>query len=114
MGPVLAKATYISSAIALAMLAASAWLVWRSRKLAGAFDLQFWMFVVLSVVSSQWTWEHYTIIYLPAVFLLGRHLVDRWRTERGRAATVAMAVALIAVVASWRLEYMTKQALQSR
>jgi alpha-1,2-mannosyltransferase len=114
-GPVLKRATYISSAVSLALLGTSAWLVWRSRAVRSAFDLHFWLFVVLSCVCSQWTWEHYSVIYVGPVLVLACHLLDRWRSARWRNWSTALTGAgLLAIVASWRIDHQTKEHLQAR
>lgn len=110
-GPVLLAATLISVAISLILIAGAIWLVRRTVR-AGGFDLAYALFIVLSTVTSQWTWEHYTVIYVLPVLLLGNELVGRWRVRRQRGAVGALLFILTFVVASWRIDMDTKRHLQ--
>lgn len=109
--PVLMAATLISITVSLMFIAGAIWLVRRTVR-AGGFDLAYALFVVLSVVTSQWTWEHYTVIYVLPVLLLGNELVGRWRVRQQRRAVGALLFILTAVVASWRIDMETKRHLQ--
>jgi alpha-1,2-mannosyltransferase len=114
-GPVINRATYVSSVISLVLVGLASWLVWRSRAVRSAFDLQFWLFVVLSCVCSQWTWEHYTVIYVGPLLILACHLRDRWRSGRWRNwSTAVTAAGIMAIVCSWRVDHMTKEVVQAR
>lgn len=110
-GPVLAVASLISTALSAALLALCTWVCWRTVRGRG-FDISYALFVVLSIVTSQWTWEHYTIIYVLPVLLLAAELARAWRAGENRARVGAMAAGLVAVVASWRIDYAVKAALQ--
>jgi hypothetical protein len=63
--------TGISTALAFALLGGAAWLTMRRSRTRAAFDVSFALFVTLSVVTSQWAWEHYLVIYvLPTLILI--------------------------------------------
>ena len=114
-GPVLSGPTFVSSVISLALFGFCAWLVWRSRARRDAFDLQFWLFVVLSCVCSQWTWEHYSVIYVGPLLILACHLLDRWRSGNWRNwSTAVTTTGIVAIVCSWQVDHMTKEGVQAR
>jgi Glycosyltransferase family 87 len=108
-GPVNHRAMVVSTALSIALLVAAS--RWTSRHHRQRFDLSFALFTTLSVLMSQWVWEHYAIIYLLPVLVLAAELRRRWR-DQNRVAASAMAFALLAIVASWRLDVHTKQELQ--
>jgi hypothetical protein len=110
-GPVLRKATILSTLIGLGLVFAGIWLVRRIVRGAG-FDVAYALFVVLSMVTSQWTWEHYTIIYVLPVSILCAALVAWWRSGRHRQGAAAMLILAGAVVASWAISINTKVELQ--
>ncbi len=115
-GPVLFSATLISTTIALILVAAASWLVYRPVREAGrdgGFDLSYALFVALSVVTSQWAWEHYTVIYALPVLILAAELVGWWRLKRFNIWVVIMLAIVGAVVASWQISIYTKGTLQS-
>jgi hypothetical protein len=110
-GPVILSATLISAAVAALLIALAGWLVWRTDRGRG-FDAAYALFVVLAVVTSQWTWEHYTVIYALPVLILAAELAASLRARRRSVAAAAMLLALAAIVAAWRIDLATKGALQ--
>ncbi len=110
-GPVLRQATIISSVLGLLLVVAGVWLVRRIVR-GGGFDLAYALFVVLSMVTSQWTWEHYTVIYVLPVSILGSTLVAWWKARRHRAGVAAMLLLLAGIVGSWAISMNTKVQLQ--
>jgi hypothetical protein len=110
-GPVLRKATILSTLIGLGLVSAGIWLVRRIVRGVG-FDVAFALFVVLSTVTSQWTWEHYTIIYVLPVSILCAALVTWWRSGQHRMGAAAMLTLAGGVVASWAIDIYTKVELQ--
>lgn len=112
-GPLIQEATIISTVLAMLLLAAGIWTVRRLVRTRRGFDAAYALFVVLSMVTSQWTWEHYTIIYVLPVLILAATLAETWRAGRHRGAAAAMFLILCAVVASWRINLDTKARLQA-
>jgi hypothetical protein len=110
-GHVVGAAAALSSFLSLAILAAVIWAVRSPERLGRAFDLAFATFVVLSLFSSQWTWEHYNVILvLPMAILLG-HVGRLWRG--GHRAWGALTVGIVAgTLASWSLSIREKTELQ--
>ena len=118
-GPISPLAMAISIALSLGLIGVAMW--WSrgdgQARPPSSFDARFGLFVVLSVVTSQWTWEHYTIIYALPVAILAAELVKAWRRAAGRPGSrisfAAMAALLAGIVASWRIDMLTKIRLQA-
>ncbi len=110
--PVLRSATAIALLVSAGLLGLSGWLAWRTAGTNG-FDVSYALFVVLSVVTSQWTWEHYAIIYVLPILILGATLARAWREKRRPASAAVLMAWLMAVVVSWRVSIQTKSALQA-
>lgn len=112
-GPLIREATIISTVLAMLLLGAGVWTVRRLVRSQRGFDVAYALFVVLSMVTSQWTWEHYTIIYLLPVLILAATLRDMWQSGSHRAGAAAMFLILCAVVSSWCIKVETKAQLQA-
>ena len=113
-GPVVRAGLVLSSAVSAVLIGTALWWARRTgRAGAASFDLTYALFVALSVVTSQWTWEHYTIIYLLPAAILAATLIEAYRTGTAGVSTAAMLLVLAAVVASWRLSTATKALLQA-
>jgi hypothetical protein len=111
-GPVLRSAMLLAGALSVILLGLAVWCTRRTAQTPGSFDAAFALFAALSVVTSQWTWEHYTIIYVVPVIVLGAELYREFGTGRHRIATAAMAILLVGIVASWQINIHLKQLLQ--
>jgi hypothetical protein len=110
-GPVIAGATVVSVGLSALLLAFATWLVWPLLRTRDS-DAPYALFVMLSTLTSQWSWEHYTVIYVLPVLILGAKLAAAAREREHRESAVAMLVLLGGVVASWRINLNTKSALQ--
>ncbi len=110
-GSPLPASTAISVALSVALIGVGA--VWARRAVGGSrFDLSYALFVTLSVLTSQWAWEHYDVIYLLPVAVALRTLVDRWHAPQRRGVSGGIAVlALLAI--SWQLDAGKRLALQA-
>jgi hypothetical protein len=91
---------WIAAAIVLALIAL-AWRVTRGAARRGprAIDLPFALFTALSLISSQWAWEHYYTALLLPLAVAG---VALWRARRaglGRRGLTAGVTALVGCVA---------------
>ena len=112
-GPTLPVATALSALICLALLAVATWWVSRRPSSGEALDLPFALFIVLSVITSQWTWEHYAVIYvLPEAILIDK-LMRTPLAGRKRLTTIATLVLAAAVIATWQIDLNEKLSLQS-
>jgi alpha-1,2-mannosyltransferase len=107
--PVAAAA--ISSLLGLALIAAGAWRARRART-EGQQDLAFATFSVLALVTPQWTWEHYDVIYILPIAIGLAALVAAWRNGASRPWVAAGVALLLAAAASWALNDSEKADLQ--
>ncbi len=110
-GP-LASSTSISVALSVALVAMAA--VWARRAVRdGRFDLAYALFVTLSVLASQWAWEHYNVIHLLPAAIAAAALARGWRVPGGRRLALAGFAVLLALAASWQLDPARRLALQA-
>lgn len=98
-GRLLPVATALSGVLALAIITAFGWWTRRLAREPRGFDLTFAGFVMVSVFTSQWAWEHYKLIYVFPLAVLASELVGivRRRRARGLAALAASAILLAAI-----------------
>ena len=101
-------ATFVATGISVGLLALA--VRWTSRRRgagrggAEEADVSFALFVVLSIITSPWSWEHYTVIYvLPAAILLDR-LARSLAAGDHRVRTKVMLLLVIAVIATWQID----------
>ena len=113
-GPVMAKAMAISTMLCLVMLGLAVWWTWKHARTLDGYDLSFALFVTLSVLMSQWVWEHYTVIYLLPALVLFAQLWRRIHRRGGGVVPWILMALLGSVVACWRAPLHTKQELQRR
>jgi hypothetical protein len=106
-------ATALSAGISFGLIALAAWLAQGSARASrDAYDVSFALFVVLSVITSQWAWEHYTIIYvLPAAIAIDK-LARAFGTGARRWQAAVMLLLAFGVVASWHVDMNIKTNLQ--
>jgi hypothetical protein len=109
-GPVLA-ATLISVTLALALVAAAA--IAARRAGDRRFDVAYALFVVLSVLSSQWAWEHYDVILVLPAILAAAALLRERDDPGSRRLVIAGGVVLLALAACWQLGATERLALQA-
>lgn len=102
----------LSFAISLSLIALASWRALRARS-QEARDLAFATFTVLSLVTPQWTWEHYNVIYLLPMAIMAAALARAWNQSAPRVAVGAGFALLLAVLRSWRIPMDRKLALQS-
>jgi hypothetical protein len=112
-GGLIREATLLSSLLAASLIAFGLWTVRRIVTLPAGFDVAYALFVVLSMVTSQWTWEHYSVIYVLPMLILAVALENTWRSRTHRSAVAAMFLILCAVISSWRVDVDTKAQLQA-
>lgn len=113
-GGVLPIATAISTGISIGLLALAAWWVPRGRDAPrDATDVSFALLVVLSVITSQWSWEHYVIIYILPAAILTDKLVRAWWAGDRRLTNTIMLLLAAGVVAAWHVDMNTKTTLRA-
>ena len=110
-GHVIPAATALSTGISLAIAAALAWALRSRQRVALAFDLGYGAFVLLSLFTSQWTWEHYDVIFVLPMAILMAQLPWLWQRARRRWAAAIVAVEA-GTLASWALSVHEKIGLQ--
>src|SRR6185503_11144280 len=97
-GPPLAVATALSVALSLALVALGAWWAYRAVRTTAGWDVAFALIAVLSLLTSQWTWEHYSVMYLlPLAILVDRGVRAAIAPDAGVGARVR-AAAILALV----------------
>lgn len=111
-GPMVHAALTISVGLSALLLFGAGLMTWQRRHDPGAFDLSYGLFIVLSVVTSQWAWEHYLIIYVTPAAILSAELRRRWLSGRDRLQTATMFLILVGIVLAWRVDVHWKQRLQ--
>lgn len=102
----------ISFAISLGLIALASWRALRARS-QEARDLAFATFTVLALVTPQWTWEHYNVIYLLPMAIMATTLARAWKHGASRVAVGSGFALLLAVLRSWRIPIDRKLALQT-
>ena len=109
----LTAATWIAMAISLSALGMATWFArGQSTAKRSNFDLTFSLFAALSVVTSQWAWEHYVVIYLVPFLVLVDNLFATYR--RGDLVRAgATALVLVGIVWAWQVDVMTKVVLRN-
>jgi alpha-1,2-mannosyltransferase len=106
-GP-LPLATALSVTLALALIAGAVLIARRAG--SHRFDLVYAFFVVLSILASQWAWEHYDVILVLPAILAAAALV---RARSSRRLVLGGAAVLLALAGSWQFGATERVALQA-
>jgi hypothetical protein len=72
--------TLVALAVSVVILAAAIWLCWKPLKKSTtdwkSIDLPFALFTLLSVFLNAWAWEHYYVLIIHPMFVMG---AEFWR-----------------------------------
>ncbi len=104
--PVPRAVALLSTACALAVIAGGLLLVRRARR-GRELDLAYACFVMLSVVTSQWAWEHYSAIFLLPVAIGIVEVLALWR-EGSRRLSMAGLATILVMVTCWLVPWNLK------
>jgi len=103
-GPVVWYISLIVMALGVALVT----LVWRQSRATisrpGSPDLPFVWFTLVSVFLNPWLWEHYFVLYLLPVAVIGVALRRAWKALRRGERILALGALLLAV---WLMHYAT-------
>jgi hypothetical protein len=83
-GQIVPAATVLSGTLAVMFIGVVSWWTRRLSRDRSSFDATFAIFVILSVFTSQWAWEHYKLIYILPLAILVLELTDLVNTRRPR------------------------------
>lgn len=101
-GPVAPEALALSVLLSIALLALAA------RRARASLDLSFAAFAVLSVLTSQWAWPHYDVLFVLPAMIVAATLPAHDR--RGRTLIVVM---LAGLALSWGIDVRAATVLQT-
>lgn len=105
-GRVASEALALSSLVAVAMLVFGA----RQARRAPASDLTFASFALLSVLTSQWAWQHYNVLLALPALITAAGLRAAWPAQR--TLVWAGVAVLAALLVTWRLDVRATTVLQ--
>ncbi len=90
---------WVIPAVRGASLAVVVLLAWITRGRAGIAEnrLGFALVLITTLFLSPISWIHHSVMTLPAIFILARHLATEGRLTWGRGALIALAYTLVAI-----------------
>jgi hypothetical protein len=111
-GGLVPEALVIATLVGVVLIAAASWRATRVRSEEGR-DAAFATFTVLALVTPQWTWEHYDVIYIVPVALMVASLAREWRDGRKRWGAAIGLTLVAAAVASFTIPLNLKVGYQN-